>query len=326
MRIGILGAGNMGRTHAAAYAGMPGVTVAAIVARHETSARELADQTGAAALTDPQKLLEDASIDAVDVCYPTAVHREYVVTALEQGKHVFCETPIALTVEDADAMIEAAHAHARIFGVGLLIRFVSDNAYIHEVVTSGALGEPLAVFASRRSAPYWSPEQPAQQVYAEPVIELGHFDFDFLNWLLGLPSAVLGTGVADARGSAEYAFVSLEFERARALVEVSAIMPRSYPFSTSLRVVCEGGALETTFRLVEGPENTLTRYPPDGSPEVLDIPRHDPYQQECTYFVRCVRGEADPSLLSPEAARDALRVALAARDSVARGGERVPLE
>ena len=325
MRIGILGAGSMGRTHAEAYAGMPGVIVAAIVARHEASARELADHIGAAALTDPWKVLDDASIDAVDVCYPSSVHREYVVAALERGKHVFCETPIALSVEDANAMIEAARAHARIFAVALLMRFISDNAYIREVVTSGELGEPLAVFASRRSAPYWSREQPAEQAYAEPVIELGHFDFDYLNWLLGLPSAVFGTGVTGATGVAEYAFVSLEFDRVRALVELGAIMPRSYPFSTSVRVVCEGGALETTFRLVEGPENTLTRYPRDGRPEVLDLLRHDPYEQECAYFVRCVRGEADPSLLSPEAARDALRVALAARDSLARGGERVLL-
>lgn len=325
MRIGILGAGNMGRAHAEAYGNMPGVAIAAIVARHEAPARELAGQFGAAALTDPWKLLDDDSIDAVDVCYPSSVHREYVVAALERGKHVFCEAPIALNVEDANAMIEAARAHARIFVVALLMRFVADNAYIRDAVTSGELGEPLAVFTSRRTAPYWSDEQQTEQVCAEPVVELGHFDFDYLNWLLGVPTAVLGTGVTGATGVVEHAFVSLEFDHVRGLAEVSAIMPRSFPFTTSVRVVCEGGAIESTFRLADGPENTLTRYPEDGQAEVLDIPRHDPYEQECRYFVQCVRGEADPSLLSPEAACDALSVALAARDSLARGGERVLL-
>jgi len=253
------------------------------------------------------------------------MRREYVVAALQRGQHVFCETPIALNLDDANAMIEAARGCDRIFGVALLMRFVADNAYLRDVVTSGELGEPLAVFTSRLSAPYLSGEQPTKQAYAEPVIELGHFDFDYLNWLLGMPSAVSGIGVRGPTGAVEHAFISLEFKRARALTEVSAIMPRSFPFTTSVRVVCAGGALETTFRLVDGPENTLTRYPTDGQPEVLDIPRHDPYVQECRHFVQCVRGEADPSLLSPEAARDALSVALTAQESLARGGQRLLL-
>lgn len=325
MRIGILGAGNMGRTHAWAYANMPGVEIAAIVGRREPRVREVADQFGVTALTDPWKVLDNDSIDAIDVCYPSSVHCEYAVAALERGKHVFCETPIALNIEDADAMIEAARAHGRILMIALLMRFVADNAYVHGAVMSGELGRPLAAFANRRSASYWSRRELAEQVYAEPVIELGNFDFDYLNWLFGVPTAVFGTGVIGATGVVEHAFISLEFGDVRGLVEVSAMMPRSFPFSTSVRVVCEEGALELSFRFADGPENTLTRYPKDGQAEVLDIPRHDPYEEECRYFVQCVRGEADPSLLSPEAARDALRVALAARESLARSGERVML-
>ena len=330
MRIGILGAGNMGQTHARAYANMRGVEIAAIVGRREPRVRVVADQFGVTALTDPWKVLDDDSIDAIDVCYPSSVHREVAVAALERGKHVFCETPIALNIEDADAMIEAARAHDRILMVALLMRFVADNVYVHDVVVSGELGRPFTAFANRRSASYWSRKQLAEQVYAEPVIELGNFDFDYLNWLFGVPTAVFGTGIVGATGVAEHAFISLEFDGVRGLVEVSAMMPRSFPFSTSVRVVCEEGALEFSFRFAGKPENTrpestLTRYPKDGQAEVLDIPRHDPYEEECRYFVQCVRGEADPSLLSPDAARDALRVALAARESLARGGERVML-
>jgi len=75
MRIGILGAGNMGRTHAWAYANMPGVEIAAIVGRREPRVREVADRFGVAALIDPWKVLDDDSIDAIDVCYPTSSPR-----------------------------------------------------------------------------------------------------------------------------------------------------------------------------------------------------------------------------------------------------------
>jgi len=323
MRIGILGAGNMGRTHAAAYARMPDVEIVAIVGRREARVKEVTDSFGGTALTDPWKVLDDDTIDAIDVCYPTFMHREYAVAALQRGKHVFCETPIALSVEDADAMIAAARSSGKLLLVALLMRLVADYAYIHDVVASGDLGRPLVAYASRLSAGYRSPERPSH--YGEPVVELMTFDFDYLNWLFGMPVAVSGTGVMGATGVAEYAFVSLEFDGVKGLVEGGAIMPRSFPFSTSIRVVCEEGALESHFRI--GPEeleNVLTRYPKTGSPEILDIGL-DPYEAECRYFFDCVQGVADPALLSAEAAHDALRVALAAKESLERGGERVML-
>jgi UDP-N-acetylglucosamine 3-dehydrogenase len=147
MRIGILGAGNMGRTHAAAYARMPDVEIVAIVGRREARVKEVTDSFGGAALTDPWQVLDDDTIDATDVCYPTFMHREYTVAALQRGKHVFCETPIALNAEDADAMIAAARSSGKLLLVALLMRFVADYAYIHDVVASGELGRPLVVYA-----------------------------------------------------------------------------------------------------------------------------------------------------------------------------------
>jgi predicted dehydrogenase len=256
------------------------------------------------------------------------MHREYVIAALERGKHVFCETPIALSVEDADAMIAAARAHKRILMVALVMRFVANYTYIHDAVVSGELGRPLAAYAYRLSPPYWPSEKPHDQThYAEPVVELMTFDFDYLNWLFGTPTSVFGTGVAGSSGFVEHAFVSLEFDGVRGLVEGSAMMPKSFPFSTSVRILGAEGMLETSFRLEGGeiPKSVLTHYPKTGAPESPNVPGHDPYEEECAYFVRCVQGEADPALLSAEAARDALRVSLAARESLKRGGERVML-
>ena len=91
--------------------------------------------------------------------------------------------------------------------------------------------------------------------------------------------------------------------------------------------MCEEGAVETSYRFVGDapPENILTRYPKAGSPEALDIPNQDPYLAECRYFVDCVSGKADPTLLHVETARDGLQAALAAKESLQRGGERVIL-
>ena len=319
MRIGILGAGGMGRTHAAAYTRIPGVEVAAIVGRREPKVKELAAKLGVPGLTDPWSVLEDDAIDAIDITYPTFIHREYVIAALERGKHVFCETPMALSVDDADAMIAAAQSRRRIFMVALLMRFVAEYVFIHDAVASGDLGQPLVAFANRLSAPYWSPERdPAR--FGEPAVELMIHDFDYLNWLFGVPVTVSGTGMVGPSGVVDYAFVLLQFGGPLAMVEGSAMMPKSFPFSTSARVLCEEGMLETSFRFEgDGIRKILRRFPSKGDAEPLEVPGEDPYEAECEYFVRCLRGEADPTFLGAEVARNALRVSLAARDSLASG-------
>ena len=157
MRLAILGAGEMGATHAGAYARFgkkEHAEIAAIVSRSGTKARALAKRVNAPWFTDPQKILRDDSIDAIDVTVPSDLHRKFVVAALARGKHVFCETPIALTLRDADAMIDAARANRRIFMVAQLMRFVADYQRAHDEATSGKLDKPRVVVARRLSRPY----------------------------------------------------------------------------------------------------------------------------------------------------------------------------
>lgn len=323
MRIGILGAGWTGNTHAEAYAQMNDVEIAGIVGRRETRVKELSSSLGIPGFTDPRQVLDDDTVDAIDVCYPTCIHHEYVVAALRRGKHVFCETPIALTLEEVDAMIAAARSSGKLLLVAQVVRFVDTYTYIRDTVRSGDLGKPLVAFAYR-AGPRW-PRHPSAE-FGELVIEPMIHDFDYLNWLLGKPAAVSGISFVGPAGEVEHAFVSLEYEGMRGLVEGSHLVPASYPFSTSLRVLCEEGALETSFRfLADRLETVLIRYPKAGSPEAPTVPDQDPYWAECRYFVDCVAGKADPTLTNAEAARHGLQVALAAHESLERGGERVTL-
>src|SRR5262245_51462094 len=108
LRIGILGAGAMGAEHAAAYASMPNVKVAGVYSRDAERARAVADSCGADAFTDAAALVESKAFDAIDVCLPSPVHAGFVIGALSAGKHVFCETPMALRLEEARHMRDAA--------------------------------------------------------------------------------------------------------------------------------------------------------------------------------------------------------------------------
>jgi UDP-N-acetylglucosamine 3-dehydrogenase len=328
VRIGILGAGFMGKTHAQAFAKIPDVEIAAVVSRRIARAAEVASMFGARALTDPGVVLADESIDAIDVTYPTALHREYVIAGLEHGKHVFCEKPIALTLEDADAMIMAARRSSRVFQVAHVLRFWPEYRLIHDLIATGEVGRPLCGFASRLSfRPNWAewirdPNQSGGQ-----VIDLMIHDFDYLNWLFGLPKWVSAIGFVGPSGVQDHVFASLAYDGTCSLVEGSAMMPDSFPFSSMVRITCEKGVLEYSFRAA-GPSvemgqktNVLTYFPYEGEAQQLETPQVNPYEAECAYFVDCMRGKIDSTSapLTPEQARAALAVALAARESLYSG-------
>src|SRR6187402_23361 len=104
MRIGILGAGFMGQTHARAYAKIPGVEIVAISSRHLDKAEKLTAEVGGRATTDDRAIIEDASIDAISNTLPTHLHPDTTIGALKAGKHVLLEKPFALTAPDCDGM------------------------------------------------------------------------------------------------------------------------------------------------------------------------------------------------------------------------------
>jgi UDP-N-acetylglucosamine 3-dehydrogenase len=222
MRLAILGAGEMGTTHASAYARFrrtEHVELAGIVSRSASKARGLAKRVQAPWFTDPSKILRDESIDVIDVTVPSGLHRKFVVSALARGKHVFCETPMALTLRDANAMIDAARANRRIFMVAQLMRFVADYQQAHIEVASGTLGTPRIVVARRLGRPYWSAKRPRPfRLYGEPIVEFSIHDFGVANWILGRPRSVLAHGVSGSSGVTEQAIVAVEYRGATAYV------------------------------------------------------------------------------------------------------------
>ena len=123
MKVGILGSGFMGRTHARAYAKMKGVEVAAISSRHLEKAETLTNEVSGRATNDNLAIINDPSIDAISNTLPTHLHAEYTTAALRAGKHVLLEKPFALTAVDCDDMIAAQKESGKVLLVAHVLRF-----------------------------------------------------------------------------------------------------------------------------------------------------------------------------------------------------------
>ena len=320
MRIGILGT-SFGKRHGEIFTSFPDVEVVGIAGRNRQKTEEIANALGVPSYTDPYELINRPDIDAIDVCLPTNIHSTYVRAALNQGKHVFCETPVAYTLAEAEQMSEAAASCKRLVLVALFGRFVSDYKYVHDYIEAGHLGRPKVLFTNRRTPPIWG-----NGWNENFILDLMLHDIDYSYWLLGKPLAVTSRALGNPEKGWEHVFIALEYEDVSAVIEGSGIMPLSFPFSTSLRVVCEGGAIDLNWYWGgEFPVSEVKLYPSKGEPQILSIPGYDPYEAECRYFADCIQGKANPELLGIDTACASLRIALAARTSLEQNGQRIEI-
>ena len=140
MKLGILGAGSMGGEHLDCYKGIPGVEVSAIYTRSGEKAESLTNKLGVKVVTDFNEIIQDNAIDAVDICLPTYLHKKYVIAALQADKHVFCETPIALALDEAIEMQGVAEKKKKIFMIALLMRNVAEYRTVKYIIDSNELG------------------------------------------------------------------------------------------------------------------------------------------------------------------------------------------
>jgi predicted dehydrogenase len=324
--VAILGAGFMGSAHAANYRALEGrVRVKAVASRTLERAARVAETVGAEATTDLDAAIRDPEVDAVDICLPTPLHRAAAERAFAAGKHVFLEKPIALSSEDADAIIRAAKQSGRLFMVGLVLRFWPEYAELQRLVAARQLGQPLAVNTHRLSPPAdWNDWMMDASQSGGVAVDLAIHDFDQLNWLLGEPRRVF------ARASRPgHVVASVEYDGAEGVAEASMLMPKSYPFSSNIRVLCEGGVAEYGFSA--GPAEDggnigasdaprgLRLYPAGGEPTSVAVESADPWGPEIAYFVECVDQGREPERGTGEQAKKALLVALAANRSVETG-------
>jgi predicted dehydrogenase len=325
VRVGILGAGFMGGTHARAFAKVQDVEIVGISSRSREKAEQLAKDYGAEPFVDSLALATDPRVDAVSITLPTQVHLKYTRAALAAGKHVLCEKPMACTLDECDQMIAAAKKHDRILMVGQTLRFWPEYAMIRDLVTSGALGRPLSATAKRLvGPPRWAEFYLHPEWSGGEVIDLQIHDMDALNWFFGKPKTVYARGQRSPEsGGWDLALTLVDYGDVVAFAEGSALQTPEYPFTMTLWVLCENGSVEYTVRMggaqVDARDsgiNLLEVIERGKPPRRLEGPGLDAYDLEAAAFIEAVRTGRPVAQGTPEDGRLALATSLAAQQSL----------
>ncbi len=158
IRVGVIGVGQIGKKHLETYLSIPEVKVMAIAGRDPSRTQRVAqDYNVPTWTTDYHELLARDDIDAVSVCLHNNLHRNVTVSALEAGKHVYCEKPMAGSFRDADTMLSVSRQTGKMLSIQLAKLFNSETKAAKALIAEGWLGKPYyaqSANSRRRGRPY----------------------------------------------------------------------------------------------------------------------------------------------------------------------------
>jgi predicted dehydrogenase len=343
LRVGLIGCGGIAASaHVPALLQLRSMVEVPMVSDIRPQAAESIAQTlGCDWSVDYRALLDDASIDAVLICTPEFAHAEQAVAAAQAGKHILCEKPMARTLAQADAMLQAAERA----GVRLMIahsrRFTPRYQRAHELVESGAVGTPVLVRENERRAqssrvaqPGWRPDPAKRSTwYAQAdyslgtILHIGVHEMDLFRWFAGADatSVYMEARVTGPEQEVpDTVVIQVRFANdALGVCEIYNQAPPGYPEHHRFEVFGTRGMLHSRDLDSIG----LTSFDASGArfptaAESLLLVR-DAYLLEQRLFFESIRDDL-PAPLDAREGRAALELALAAVESAA-SGQRVRL-
>ncbi|MEJ5253128.1 MAG: Gfo/Idh/MocA family oxidoreductase [Chthonomonadetes bacterium] len=158
LRVGLIGAGGIGRTHLASYERVREAQIVAIADINEDLARAAAQQVGAQAFQHVEQMLEQVELDAVDICTPPSAHLEAALLAIERGLNVLCEKPLAHHPDAAREMVRAAEEKGVKLMTAFCHRFHPPVVALKRLIEAGELGE-VVMFRNRFAGPFKGVEE-----------------------------------------------------------------------------------------------------------------------------------------------------------------------
>ena len=345
MKVGIAGIGFMGMVHYLSYRKLDGIDVAALAEPNEkrlggdwTDIKgnfgpqgEMMDLAGIEKFTDAAEMIAMADVDYIDVCLPPGMHAPVAINALEAGKHVFCEKPIALTSDDGIAMVAAAETAGKLLLIGHVLPFLPEYRKAYDLIQSGAYGPVIGGHFKRViSDPAWLNDYWKADCVGGPMLDLHVHDAHFIRLLFGMPTSVTSQGRMREE-LAEYWNTQFEYENKDLVVSATCgvINQQGRPFMHGYEIHLENATIGFEFAVIDDqPESLLplTILKPDGSVERPDLGGGDPMMQafdfELAEVARSIGAGAPSPILSGDLARDAVVLCHKQTESV-RTGNRI---
>lgn len=309
VNIGLIGCGAMGRVYADRLMRTEGVRVAAVCHPERAKATALAELLQAGIYESYTEMIARPDLDIVCVTLPTYLHKEYVQQALEAGKHVICEKPLALTEEDCVELIKTSRTNGARLCVAHVVRFFPEYRDARSRLLSGEVGAAKSVRMTRASL------MPSENSWfldkrksGGVVFDLMIHDIDYVLWLLGDRITHIRAEMT-AREGVEQALAWLYYADG-ATVSLEAVWGAS-EFHAGFDLTGDQGVLR--FGSIKEDFNSENKASHENSsdrgviiPEASEL--EDPYYCQLLSFIRAIETNG-PVPITAEEACSAVRIA-----------------
>jgi predicted dehydrogenase len=329
MKVGIVGVGFMGTTHAAGWAETP-AEIVGFTAETQQEASNIARQYGTEIYPSLEEMLPD--VDVVDICSPTHLHYDMAMKAVAAGKHIICEKPLARTTAQAHKIVAACQKAGVQLLVAHVVRFFPEYALARAAVAEGQIGKPGVIRLHRGS---YRPKKPAGNWFLDEVksggilMDLMIHDYDYARWIAGDVESVSARRVTQRHPEApvDYGLVILT-HRSRALSHIAGAWAYPPPmFRTRLEIAGDRGLLEFDSDATAPIQNLILKTGGADAPDV-GLPSspvtESPYTTQLKEFYHAI-AEGKPARVSAIDGLAAVQIAEAALES-AYTGQPVKLE
>ena len=332
VNVAVVGLGFMGVTHLRAYLANPMARVVAVcdavrlpvngvlagVSGNITKSDDIDLGADVKVYRTTEELLADADVELVDFCTPTPLHAAQVIAALNAGKHVICEKPLARTSAEARGILEIAANSPGILMPAMCMRFWPGWSWLKQVVEQQTYGKILAARFRRDSAmPAWSQQgtYSGGQDLGGALFDLHIHDADFVNHLFGKPAGVFSSGVLAASGSINHVVTQYDYPGGPAVhAEGSWLLNQG--FNMSYTLLCERATLD--YDLARGADALMVSETGE-APRVVTCEAGDGYSMEINYIVDCVARREAPAVVTALDGVTALEICEAEEQSIRSG-------
>jgi predicted dehydrogenase len=329
MKVGIVGAGFMGTTHAAGWAETP-AEIVGFIAETTQESGALAKRYNAKVYPSLDTMLPD--VDVIDICSPTHLHYEMVLKATEAGKHIVCEKPLARTTAQAQEIVSACEKAGVQLLVAHVVRFFPEYTLARSAVLEGQVGKPAVIRLHRGS---YRPKKPAGNWFLDEeksggiLMDLMIHDYDYARWVAGEVESVSARRVTELHPDApvDYGLVILS-HRSGALSHIAGAWAYPPPtFRTHLEIAGDRGLIEFDSEGTAPIQNLILKTGGSDAPDVA-LPSspvsESPYTTQIKEFYNAL-AEGKTTRVSATDGLAAVQIAEAALES-AHTGQPVKLQ
>ena len=336
VKVGIIGIGFMGSTHFRIYQGLEKAKITAIA---DIDPKKISgdwsqiignigdgdnnqpiDLEGINAYENALDLINDPTVDLVDICLPTYLHKEFILAALKAGKHVLSEKPIALNSEEVERILNEAKKTDSFFTTGMCVRYWPEYQHAYETYSSGKLGSVKSATFKRYSGNIdgnaWQNWFMNPKLSGGAILDLHIHDVDIVRYFFGRPRKVTAFALENHRSKhgIDQVMARFDYEDGSLITaEGGWSAATQVPFEMSFQIICEKGTIHLS-------SVGYKIYYEDGNveePQVANPALPTGWHVEIDYVLSCILNGSKPEkIIKLEEMKDAVSIVEAENISI----------